>query len=230
MASIRFTGANISQRLFFLLVWFDVQLIGLKPMKISIDSFLRAYQEDVIKLYQEFPKDDLQHAIEVLWETYEHDRQIFFCGNGGSAASSSHIAQDLAKGSMGRKGELPIRAVRAIALTNDMSQITAWANDTGFNNIFVGQLKVLMNPGDVVVGISGSGNSENVVHALRYAKDKGNKTIAFVAFDGGIMKDLAGVVIHVQSTHYGQLEDLHMSMGHMIAYWFQNELAARHES
>lgn len=230
MASIRFTGANISQRLFFLFVWFDVQLIGLKPMKISIDSFLKAYQENVIKLYQEFPKDDLQHAIEVLWETYEHDKQIFFCGNGGSAASSSHIAQDLAKGSMGRKGDIPIRAVRALALTNDIGQITAWANDTSFDNIFVGQLRVLLRPGDVLVGISGSGNSPNVVNALLFAKEKGNKTIAFVAFDGGVMKDIADVGVHIQSTHYGQLEDLHMSMGHMIAYWFQRELAARHES
>ncbi len=193
-------------------------------MRDDIDAYIGEYVGSLRKLLDELPREPLIAAFEMLWAAYRQDKQIFFCGNGGSAASSSHSAQDLAKGSMGRKGDLPVKAVRAIALTNDIGQITAWANDVSYEYIFAGQLKILMNPGDVLIGISGSGNSPNVLRALTFAKERGGRTIALVAFDGGKMRQLADIVVHIPSTHYGQLEDVHMSIGHMMAYWMQKRI------
>lgn len=193
-------------------------------MQLDRSLFIKQYKENLIQLLNKLPEEKLQESLEILWTAYESDKQIFFCGNGGSAAASSHIAEDVAKGSMGPKADLPIRPVRAISLTDNTPYITAWANDTGYENIFVGQLKVLLNPGDVVVGISGSGNSPNVVNAIQFAKKRGNPTVAFVGFEGGTMKKDADVVVHITSSHYGQLEDLHMIMGHVVAYWFQSRL------
>jgi D-sedoheptulose 7-phosphate isomerase len=141
-------------------------------------------------------------------------RTIFLLGNGGSAATASHFANDLGLGPRVFGGE----AYRAISLTDNMAFFSAAGNDVGYDMVFVEQLKTLMEQGDVVVGISASGNSPNVLRAIEYAKTHGAVTIGFVGFDGGALRDLADEVVHVATPpgDYGPVEDVHMILDHLL--------------
>jgi D-sedoheptulose 7-phosphate isomerase len=141
---------------------------------------------------------------------------LFFCGNGGSAATASHFANDL------RMCQVLGKGCNAISLT-DVSGITCAGNDFGYENCFVKQLESLFNPGDVVVGISASGNSENVIRALQYANENGGESVAIVGFGGGKMKDIAQHVIHVKTEigEYGIVEDIHMMLDHLIVSYYK---------
>lgn len=147
--------------------------------------------------------------------TARTDRKtIYFAGNGGSASTASHFSQDL--GEVGRKASKP--GFKTLSLTENISLLSAIGNDYGFDKIFTVQLLELFNPGDVLVAISASGNSPNVVNAVQFAKDAGGKTIGLVGFDGGKMKDICDYVIHVKTNkgEYGPVEDVHMIMDHLI--------------
>ena len=134
-------------------------------------------------------------------------------GNGGSAATASHFANDLSIGSDSYE-----KPFRAISLTDNQAIITAISNDFGFEDVFVKQLRVLGRPGDVAVAISASGNSSNLLAAFAYAKTVGIKTIAITAFDGGKLKNIADEGIHVPTgpREYGPAEDAHMVLDHLV--------------
>jgi D-sedoheptulose 7-phosphate isomerase len=153
--------------------------------------------------------------IGLLLETRARGGTIFFCGNGGSAATAAHFANDLGF-CASPEGRAPFRA---LSLTSNTSFITCLANDIGFENVFSWQLKNLMRPGDVVVAISASGNSPNAVKALEYAAQHGGIPVAFVGFDGGRLKELARYCVHVQTDkgEYGPVEDVHMVLDHLIS-------------
>ncbi len=164
---------------------------------------------------------DVRQSINLVMETYQADRQIFVIGNGGSASTASHIANDLGKGA-----SVPgARRFRAISLTDNVATMTAWANDVSYDDVFVEQLKNLINPGDLVIGISASGNSENIIRAIRHANAIGCKTIGWAGFGGGKLREIADVSVVVDSHDYGPVEDVHLILNHILHAWIRKELA-----
>jgi len=150
-------------------------------------------------------------------EAYRNNNKIFVLGNGGSASNASHFANEFNKGCAGGK-----KRFRVIALVNDVPTITAWANDMSYDDIFSEQLRNFVEKGDVVVGISSSGNSKNVLKAIRIAKDSGAKTIGLVGFSGGELRNTVDVCIHIKDEHYGRTEDLHMMIFHYIGEYIRS--------
>jgi D-sedoheptulose 7-phosphate isomerase len=175
-------------------------------------SVFRSYADALAKAVRAIPLDRLAVIAETLREARRRGNLIFIMGNGGSAATASHMACDLSKSTI-RDGRPRLRVV---ALGDNMSLVTAWANDTGYENIFVQQLENLAAPGDVVIAISGSGRSENVLRAVRRARDLGITTIGLTGFAGGSLKDLVDIALVVDSTVMGQIEDVHHAIGHML--------------
>jgi D-sedoheptulose 7-phosphate isomerase len=155
---------------------------------------------------------DLEQFEELLFEAYQHNRQIFIFGNGGSAATASHVAGDFVKGaSWGLT-----KKFRFICLNDNMTALMAIANDSSYEDVFVEPLKNFLNSGDLVIGISGSGNSSNVVKALEYAKANSNTTVALSGFKGGKIKELARLSVHVPVMDMEVTEDAHLAIFHTI--------------
>ncbi len=163
----------------------------------------------------------VSQAIEWFRETRDAGGTIYLCGNGGSAASVSHIACDIVKGCSYPR----YKRFRVMALTDNLATITAYANDVGYDVVFAEQLKNFATPKDLVLAVSGSGNSPNVVKALEYARTVPCRTIAFTGRDGGKLAPLGDLNLHVNEQHMGRIEDAHMMMLHMIAYAFMDGAA-----
>jgi D-sedoheptulose 7-phosphate isomerase len=175
------------------------------------------YVKDYIdKLQQGLRKISPQHIaqlVDALEEARIQQKMIFIIGNGGSAATASHMANDLQK--LASKGKVP--AFRAIALTDNVPLMTAWANDEDYTAIFVRQLEALASQGDILIAITGSGNSPNIVRSMKWAQDNQLKTIALLGFNGGKAGQIADHVLLFAENHYGRVEDAHMILEHMIA-------------
>ena len=154
--------------------------------------------------------------IEVLRRAISEKRQIACIGNGGSAANSSHFTTDLGKCSAEALGQ----PIRVLSLTDNTAWITALGNDYAYEDIFVRQLKNYGQPGDVLLGVSVSGNSPNLVKAFEWANENGLTTIALVGAKRGRMADLAKELVVIDDTHYGRVEDAQMHILHMLAYAF----------
>jgi len=178
-------------------------------------DFINGYIDsvmDVLDCLRTEQMNSLLEAIELIRKARDEDRTVFIMGNGGSAATSSHFVSDLAKGTI-VDGE---KRFRAIALTDNIPLITAWSNDSDYSDIFAEQLKNLLRPGDIVIGISGSGNSKNVLKAVDYASKNGAKTIGFVGYDGGKLKNMVDVCILADIHYMQKAEDVHMLLEHML--------------
>jgi len=156
---------------------------------------------------------EIERALALLLQAYQHGRRIYFLGNGGSAATASHAANDFCKLTISPGKP----RVKALALTDNVPLITAWANDAAYSDIFMEQLENLLEPGDVVVAISGSGNSPNVLKAVEFARARGAATIGWTGFQGGRLKDLVDVAIVVPSDSMAQIEDVHLTLNHALA-------------
>ncbi|MCS7025947.1 MAG: SIS domain-containing protein [Bryobacteraceae bacterium] len=181
-------------------------------------SFPEAYRQDCLKTLHLIDTALVQKAIDMFAEARARDRQIFVCGNGGSAATASHFVCDMVKGaSFNRQKRFRIQA-----LTDSMPTITAYSNDVAYEAVFVEQLKNFARPGDLVMGISGSGNSPNVLRAIEYANSIGCETIGLTGRDGGKLAALSKLNIHVPNPHMGRIEDAHMIICHMICYYFMD--------
>jgi D-sedoheptulose 7-phosphate isomerase len=176
-------------------------------------AFAGAYLDYLTSVLKTIDAREIGQFIETLLDARERGANIYFIGNGGSAATASHFANDIAIGT--NSYEKPFRAV---SLTDSNAIITAVGNDFGFEEIFVRQLRVLGRAGDVVVAISASGNSPNLIRAFDYAKSIGIKTVAITAFDGGKMKQMADEGVHVPTApkEYGPAEDAHMVLDHLV--------------
>jgi len=154
--------------------------------------------------------------IERLARARSEGATVFVAGNGGSAATASHFATDIGKGaSYGRA-----QRFRVVALTDSMSTITAYANDVGFDVVFAEQLRNLGKPGDVLVTISGSGSSPNIVAVIEAAKELGMDVVALTGFQGGKSGPMADIHVNVPSDHMGRIEDVHMALCHTAAFYF----------
>ena len=181
---------------------------------------IERYWIELSSITSVMPFAAVTHAAEVLLECYARGRTIFVLGNGGSAATASHFACDLAKGT--RAGGQP--AIRVVALTDNVPLITAWGNDEGYERVFADQLAALVRPGDVVVAISASGNSPNVLAAAGVARDAGATTIALTGAAGGRLAPLADVVVRVPGGSIEQVEDAHLIVAHSICVALRAEL------
>ena len=182
-------------------------------------SYPEQYRAKLFESLHAIPLDKVEQAIQILAQARDDGRAVFVCGNGGSASTASHFVCDLVKGaSYGRA-----RRFRITALTDSLPVITAYANDVGYDHVFVEQLKNFAAPGDVLVAISGSGNSPNVLRAVEYANSIGCVTIALSGRDGGRLAPLAQLSIHVPVPHMGRIEDAHFAILHMIGYYFMEE-------
>jgi len=176
-------------------------------------TFAKSYFAYLTEILARIDTSEIERFIMCLLDARERGSMVFFIGNGGSAATASHFANDLSIGTR-PKG----KKFRVMSLTDNQSVITAIANDSGYDRIFADQLAVLGKAGDVVVGISASGNSPNLLEAFAFAKKAGIFTIALTAFDGGKLKQVADQCVHVPTgmKEYGPAEDAHMILDHLV--------------
>ncbi len=179
------------------------------------------YRANLVNALSKIDLDAVSRAIEILAEARDHNRHIFTCGNGGSAATASHFVTDMVKGaSYSRESRF-----RIMALTDSLSTITAYSNDVSYECVFAEQLKNFAERGDVLMAISGSGNSPNVLCATEYANSKGCETIALTGRDGGKLGRMAKLEIRVAEDHMGRIEDAHLIVCHMLCYYFMETAA-----
>lgn len=179
-------------------------------------SFAKAYRSQALEAISSIDLEKVDEAIAWFREARDRGRHIFVCGNGGSASTASHFACDIVKGaSLGRA-----QRFRILALTDSLPTLTAYSNDVCYECVFEEQLKNFAETDDIVMAISGSGNSPNVIRAVEYGNQAGCKTIALTGRDGGKLGPLAHLNIHVDSSHMGRIEDAHLVVCHMIAYHF----------
>ena len=185
-------------------------------------SFPAEYKSKLLGVLNAVDIPGVEQAIDTLARAREENRQIFVCGNGGSAATANHFACDMVKGaSYGRR-----QRFRIMALSEQIATLTAYANDVGYEHVFAEQLKNFAKPGDVLMALSGSGNSPNVIHAVEYANSAGCYTIGLSGRDGGKLAPLVNLSFHVNEPHMGRIEDAHMVICHMICYHFMDTESA----
>jgi D-sedoheptulose 7-phosphate isomerase len=181
-----------------------------------VKAFLENYRGELSAVLHAIDLAKIGEFIQILERAREEGRGIFVFGNGGSAATASHFVVDMVKGaSYGRQ-----KRFRMMALSDQAPTITAYANDIGYEVVFEQQLRNFAQPGDVVMAISGSGNSPNVLRAVEYANSIGCATIGLTGFDGGQLARLASHALVVPSSHMGRVEDGHMFACHLICYYF----------
>jgi D-sedoheptulose 7-phosphate isomerase len=173
---------------------------------------IRKYIVDLKDTLDLLSLDRIEEAIHALHEARGHGRQIFIMGNGGSASTASHFVCDLGKNT--RKAGPP--HFKVIGLTDNMASFSAYANDEGYASVFAQQLAPFIQPDDIVIGISASGNSPNVLEATRLANDAGAFTIGFTGFDGGQLGPMVDLELHVPSHCIEQVEDIHLMLEHLI--------------
>lgn len=182
----------------------------------DVDSRSVKYLEEVANTLKAMERDlplKAQEIVSALVKARDAGRRIYICGNGGSASTASHMASDLNKGA--NRKDAP--RFKAIALTDNIPAMLAWANDASYDDIFVEQLRNHLEKGDIVIGISGSGNSPNVLKAMHYANDNGATTIGLTGFDGGKLAQMAKICYTVPSNCMQQIEDIHLLMEHMLS-------------
>jgi D-sedoheptulose 7-phosphate isomerase len=182
------------------------------------------YSAGLLDTLKRVPFEQVNRAVAVLVEAYRNERAIFLFGNGGSASLASHLACDLGKGTACDGTS----RLRVLALTDNIPLITAWANDTRYEEIFAEQLRNFVRSGDVVVAISGSGNSPNVLSGLAAAKEHGAFRIVLTGFTGGKAAGLADLAIVVPSNDMQYIEDAHLTIAHSIFRAVRDEISATH--
>lgn len=175
---------------------------------------LNAYREREIAVLNSLDLNSVNQVMNVLEDARLHGKRIFICGNGGSAATASHYCCDFNKGVSENQND----KYNFECLNDNIPTLMAVSNDIGYEEVFRFPLKNKMKSGDILIGISGSGNSKNVVNAMEYAKSIGGTTIAIVGYSGGKMKEMADYNIHVNINDMQISEDIHMMLDHMMMY------------
>ncbi len=178
----------------------------------DIKHFANGYVSELVSLLNSFQTDQFDLIVKTLLDAYEREKNIFIMGNGGSGSTASHFACDINKGcSMDLD-----KKFRVYCLNDNIPTMLALANDVSYEAVFVEQMKNFFSPGDVVIGISGSGNSENVLRAIRYANENKGETIGLSGFSGGSLSLLAHIPFVAAIDDMQKIEDLHMIVVHMI--------------
>lgn len=178
----------------------------------DLDKIIDDYQTNLIMAIKSVDKDQIKKIIKIIKSAWLKRKNIFLMGNGGSAATTSHIACDLNKGVSSKLKE----RLRVFALNENIPILLALGNDVNFTSIFVEQLKNFLQPGDVVIALSGSGLSPNILEAIEYAQKSGAITIGFCGYDGGQLKERVQYPLHVPVYDQQVAEDVHLMLGHII--------------
>lgn len=187
-------------------------------------SYLTQYLKAQKEALDAIPLEQVAALIDLFGQAWQADRKIFVFGNGGSAANASHFVTDLGKGA----SDAMKKPFHCLSFNDNMPWVTAIGNDYSFEDVFLRQLKTLANPGDLLFTMSVSGNSPNLVAAVKWAKQQGIYVIALVGANRGQLAELSDFVIVVSSTHYGRVEDAHMGICHMICYAFIEQKVKLH--
>ena len=181
------------------------------------------YTKELARASETIDPEEMQRAANILIEAYASGARMFCCGNGGSASIANHMQCDHVKGVRTATDLRP----HVLSLSTNVELLTAIANDIGYEDVFTNQLQTQATPGDVLVAVSSSGRSRNIVDAIAWARDNGLRTIAITGFEGGAARTTAEVAIHVDCTNYGIVEDLHQAVMHALAqYVRQSRLTA----
>jgi D-sedoheptulose 7-phosphate isomerase len=184
----------------------------LPDMSAGVRSYVADYLSGLRDLLAAIDPDDVERVVTILFDAYQNGRRLVLCGNGGSAATASHLVCDFQKNVLLEGG----RAWEVVALTDSPSLLTAWGNDTAFENVFAGQARVWLREGDVLIAISGSGNSPNVLRAVEVANEVGATSIGWSGYGGGKLAGLARVNCVLDRRNMQQVEDVHMVLGHVV--------------
>src|SRR6266704_605094 len=191
-----------------------LDLSGERRMKDGIEILeSKQYFEELQRVATSICHDGVNQIAALLVKAYESGRMVFTFGNGGSASLASHLACDLGKGTAYCNGG---KRLRVLALTDSVPALAAWANDSGYEDVFSEQLRNFVQAQDVAFAISGSGNSKNVINALRVAREAGAITVGISGFQGGEMKSLCDTCVVVPSNNMQIIEDLHLAIAHSI--------------
>ncbi len=178
----------------------------------GVQSYIKDYLRSLRALLSDVEPAEVERVVDILWECYQNGCRLVLCGNGGSAATASHLVCDFQKNVYLESG----RAWEVVALTDSPSLLTAWGNDTEYANVFAGQARTWLREGDVLIAISGSGNSPNVLAAVDVANAVGATSIGWSGFGGGKLAERARVNVIVSSPNMQMIEDIHMVLGHMV--------------
>jgi D-sedoheptulose 7-phosphate isomerase len=190
----------------------------------DVQQFAKGYFNHLFKLLNEIDTSAIAAFADEMEKARRDENTIFFIGNGGSASTASHMANDFGTDIRKKGGsELPFRAM---SLTDNNAVMMAIANDDGYDNLFVNQLRIHYRTGDKLVAISASGNSPNVVSAAEWVKERDGVVMSLIGFEGGKLKDISDITIHVKTMKgdYGPVEDVHMIMDHLLANWLQYKI------
>lgn len=189
--------------------------------KLGAREFLQQVGETMLRVDER----QINKLADLIYECYQQGRFVFICGNGGSGSNASHFCEDLGKGTLRREDfdNDSRKRLKVLSLTDNTPYILAWANDEGFDRIFVEQLKNLASPRDLLIAISGSGNSPNVLRAVEWANQHGLVTFGCTGFSGGKLKTLAQHHLHVPIDDMGIVESIHLTIFH----WVLDNLYAR---
>jgi D-sedoheptulose 7-phosphate isomerase len=185
-------------------------------VKDHIDNYLERLRSALVAI----PPDQVEEFSGRLYRAYKDGRQVFVLGNGGSASTASHMAADLGKNTIGPN----MRRFRILSLNDNVPLMTALANDLGYHRVFAEQLVNLIRAGDVLVAISGSGNSPNVLRAIAYAREQCAQVVGLLGFGGGRAAELCDTAIVVDSEDYGVIEDAHLVLNHILVEYFRERL------
>jgi D-sedoheptulose 7-phosphate isomerase len=185
-----------------------------------------AHLERTLAALGRLDRASVERLVAEVVRTHERGGTIFVCGNGGSATTASHFAQDLAKSTA--TGPHDDRRLRVLSLTESVSNLTAWANDVGYDAVFEQPLRALGRAGDLLIAFSGSGNSLNVLNAVRYANGAGISTFALTGFDGGALRGLARDAVHVEAAEMEVAENAHLIVAHQVVNAVREWKSERH--
>jgi D-sedoheptulose 7-phosphate isomerase len=191
-------------------------------MKAFIQNYLRELDTCLVELDPQV----IEQIKDAVLRAREADRQIFVIGNGGSASTASHLVCDWSKGVLGHTGQKTVKRFRVMSLVDNVAVTTAWANDTSYEDIFAQQLENLINEGDLLVAISASGNSPNLLAAVEVARKHHATVIGLVAFGGGKLAPLSDLCLTANTDKYDVAEDVHLIVSHMLTRWFFENLTA----
>jgi D-sedoheptulose 7-phosphate isomerase len=190
----------------------------------SAGAFAQGYFNYLKHVLESIAPESIDKIVEEFENVRVTGNTIFVAGNGGSATTATSMANDIGFDVIKKTGAK--KPFRVFALTDNTSVITAIANDVGYENVFLNQLKIHFREGDRLLAISASGNSSNLVTAAEWVKEQGGRVIGFVGFAGGKLKEISDLVVHVKSEagEYGPVEDAHLVINHILAHWFQVKL------
>ncbi|MDQ2760331.1 MAG: SIS domain-containing protein [Actinomycetota bacterium] len=187
---------------------------------------IRSYLDRLEAALATIPPEQVEELSGRLYRAYQDGKQVFLLGNGGSASTASHMAADLAKNTIGPN----MRRFRILSLNDNVPLLTALSNDMGYHRMFAEQLINLIRPGDVLVAISGSGNSSNVLRAIEYARGQCAQIVGLLGFSGGRAAELCDTAIVVDSDDYGVVEDAHLILNHILVEYFRDRLVRERPS